>query len=319
MLERLINQANTIAIGGHLRPDGDSVGACMGLMLYIEECFPEKQVHVYLEEIPEAFHFLKGTERIRHEIQEEISYDLFVSLDCGDKSRLGFSLPLFEKAKNTMCIDHHISNLGFGDENYILPNASSTSEVICDFLDMKKITKEMAEAIYMGIVHDTGVFQYSCTSPETMCLAAELLRKGIDASGIIDATYYEKTFAQNQILGRALLESIRFMDNKCIVSAIHKKTMELFGVEPKDLEGIVSQLRITKDVEVAIFLYETEANQWKVSLRSKKYIDVSKTASYFGGGGHVRAAGCSMPGTFYDVVDNLSRQLEIQFEENEEA
>ena len=107
------------------------------------------------------------------------------------------------------------------------------------------------------------VFQYSCTSPETMEIAAELMRKGIDGNEIIDKTYYEKTYVQNQILGRALLESMLILDKRCIVSVIRKKSMEFFQAKPSDLEGIVSQLRLTKGVEVAMFLHETEAQKFK--------------------------------------------------------
>ena len=165
----------------------------------------------------------------------------------------------------------------------------------------------------MGIAHDTGIFQYSNVSPSTFRMAAELLETGIDAAELIDFTYYEKTYAQNQVLGRALLESIVFMDGKCIAAFMKKSQMDFYGVTPKDLDGIVSQLRITQGVEVAIFAYETEKDLYKVSLRSKKAIDVSVIAGYFGGGGHVRAAGCVMPGTIYDVLNNLSRQIELQF------
>ena len=106
------------------------------------------------------------------------------------------------------------------------------------------------------------------------------------------------------------------------LSVLHQQSgeMDFYRREnPQNLDGIVSQLRVTKGTEVAVFMYETAVNQWKVSLRSKKSIDVSRTARYFGGGGHVRAAGFSMPGTFHDVVGNVARQLELQFDETEEA
>lgn len=315
MLSKLLSDVQTVAIGGHVRPDGDCVGSCMALYQYMKLNYPEISTDVYLEPIPEKFEFISGTEMIRHEIEGDRVYDLFICLDCGDKSRLGFSAPLFENAKRTFCVDHHISNLSFADENYIVPDASSTSELIYDLLDKEKISKDIAECLYMGIVHDTGVFQYSCAKPKTFRIAADLLEKGIDASGLIDATYYEKTYAQNRAFGRALLESILFMDGYCIASSMKKSDMEFHGVTPKDLEGIVSQLRITKGVEVAIFGYEIEKDLYKVSLRSKKKIDVSKIASYFGGGGHVRAAGCTMAGTFYDVLNNLSRQIALQMTE----
>lgn len=318
-LAELLEGKTSVAIGGHVRPDGDCVGACMGLYQYLKDYYKNIETDVYLEEIPSHFSFVRGTQDIRHEIPEGKAYDLFICLDCGDEGRLGFSAPLFKEARHTFCVDHHVSNLSFAEENYIVPDASSTSELIYNLLDKEKITKDIAEALYIGIVHDTGVFQYSCAGPETFRAAADLLEKGIDAPAIIESTYYEKSYAQNQILGRALLESIVFMKGQCIFSSVSQSVMKFYGVTPKELDGIVSQLRVTKGVEVAIFLYEQEPNVYKVSLRSKDKVDVSKIATYFGGGGHVKAAGFTMPGTVHDVVNNLAKQIALQLEQEEEA
>src|SRR5699024_5463593 len=146
-------------------------------------------------------------------------------------------------------------NGSFADVNYVEPEASSTCELVCQILEEDKITKEMAEALYMGMAHDTGLFTYSCTSSRTMRTAGMLMDKGIDFTDIVDRTYVQKTYLQNQILGRALLESITMLDGKIIFSAIRQKDMAFYGVEPKDLDGIVQQLRSTRGVEGAIFLY----------------------------------------------------------------
>ena len=175
ILKGLVAEGKKIAIGGHVRPDGDCVGSTMGLFQYLLEQYPEKEVDVYLEEIPESFAFLSATQRIRHEITEEAVYDLFFCLDCGSLDRLGFSAPLFEQAKQTVCIDHHISNTAFADVNYVVADASSTSELVYQLLEEENVSLLTAEALYMGIVHDTGVFQYSCTSPKTLRIAASLL------------------------------------------------------------------------------------------------------------------------------------------------
>ena len=201
ILNKMLNEAASIAIGGLVRPDGDCVGSCMALYQYIRENYSGKCVDVYLEEIPESLQFIGATKEIRHEIPKEYkAYDLFICLDCGDKDRLEFSAPVFDAAKHTLCIDHHISNTAFAEESYVEPDASSTSELIYLLLDEEKISLAVAEALYLGIVHDTGVFQYSCTSPRTMRIAAELLEKGVDGSKIVQDTFYEKTYAQNQIL-----------------------------------------------------------------------------------------------------------------------
>ena len=318
VLDDILKGRRRVALGGHVRPDGDCVGSCLGLYMYLKEQYPETATDVYLENVPEAFSMIQCTDEVKTEAGEADAYDLFICLDCGDMQRLGFSMPLFENAKETLCVDHHISNDAFADNNYVVPEASSTSELIYTLLDAEKISCASAEALYMGIVHDTGVFQYSCTSPETMEIAADLMRKGINGSEIIDKTYFEKTYIQNQILGRALLESMLIMDKKCIVSVIRQKSMKFFQAKPSDLEGIVSQLRQTKGVEVAIFLHEISPQKFKVSLRSKGKVDVSEIAKYFGGGGHVRAAGVTMEGSSHDVINNITARIVLQLKHEEQ-
>lgn len=318
VLDDMIRDKRKVAIGGHVRPDGDCVGSCMGLYLYLKEQYPQIQTDVYLEEIPEAFQMISCTEEVKTGIAENDRYDLFICLDCGDIQRLGFSVPLFENAEVTLCIDHHVSNEAFADNNYIVPDASSSSELVFNLLDEEKISRKVAEALYMGIAHDTGVFQYSCTSPRTMEVAACLMRKGIDGSRIIDKTYYEKSYIQNQILGRALLESMLVMDGKCIVSVIRKRSMDFFKAKPSDLEGVVSQLRLTRGVEVAVFLHELAPQKFKVSLRSKEIVDVSEVAKFYGGGGHVRAAGVTMEGSSHDVINNITARIALQMKSAEE-
>ena len=317
-LKELLEGKQSVALGGHVRPDGDCVGSTMGLYLYLKENFPQIETDLYLESVPEAYSMIRHTDEVKSELPEGKIYDLFICMDCGDLQRLGFSQKLFIESKQTACIDHHVSNEAFADVNYIVPDASSTSELVYNLLDYDKMSLETAEALYMGIAHDTGVFRYSCTSPETMENAAKLMRKGINGNAIIEQTFYEKTYVQNQILGRALLESMLIMDRQCVVSVIRKSSMEFFHAEPSDLEGVVSILRQTKGVEVAIFLHELEPQKYKVSLRSKQYIDVSVIAKHFGGGGHIRAAGVTMTGSAHDVINNITEQIARQFEKLEE-
>ena len=310
--ERQVQTAQTIAISGHMNPDGDCIGSCLGLYTYIVEQYPEKEVTLFLEPVQDKFSFLKYADQIIQEKKIDGPYDLFFSLDCSDTDRLHNFKGYFEEAKYKICVDHHFTNEGFGDLRFIVPDASSTCEVLFDMFDWDKISLECAQDLYMGIVHDTGVFKHTNTTRKTMETAGALLEKGIHSEDIIDRTFYKKSYVQNQVLGRALLESIRFMDGRCIFSSIDLKTMEFYKVVPKDLDGIVSQLRITKGVECAIFLYQTKTLEYKVSLRSNGKVDVAAIASYFGGGGHVRAAGCTMQGTVHDCVNNLSEQIEKQ-------
>lgn len=309
----------TVAIAGHIRPDGDCVGSCLGVWNYLREQYPEIEADVYLEQIVPKFRFLNGADQVKTDCSGEKTYDLFLSLDASDKERLGAAVKYLDTAKHTVCIDHHITNGGFAEVNWIVADASSTSELVWKTMEEEKISKHTAEALYMGIVHDTGVFQYSNTSPETMQIAGSLIAKGIDFSRIVDDTFYKKTYVQNQILGRALVESILLLDGRVIAGRLREKDMEFYGATPADLDGIVSQLRVTEGVEVAIFLYETGNHEYKVSLRSNGPVDVSAVCAYFGGGGHVKAAGCTMHGTIYDVINNLTLHIEQQLNQTQDV
>lgn len=311
-----VSGASTIGIGGHLRPDGDCIGSAMGLYLYLSKTCPRADIQVFLEEPADIFRCISQIEQIHTDFETEIEqFDVFIALDT-TKDRLGKAEDYFDRAKKRINIDHHISNKGCGDVNYIMPKASSTCELVYDLItDKEQMDEEIAKAIYIGMIHDTGVFQYSNTSPSTLRAAAELISYGFDFPKLIDETFYEKTYVQNQILGRALLESILLMNGKCVVSMVDKKTMNFYQAEPHDLEGIVNQLRNTKGVECAIFMYQLDILEYKVSLRSNGRVNVEKVASFFGGGGHERAAGVTMQGTFHDIVNNLSAQIAVQLKE----
>lgn len=312
-LETMIDQAGKIVILGHVNPDGDCVGSCLAVYNYIKEWDSSRAVTVRLERVPSKFSYLSGFDAIETEAGEE-TYDLCICLDSSDEERLGDFKSCFDRSAKTICIDHHITNRGYAQENVIDGHASSACEVVYGQLDERRISKRVAECIYTGIIHDTGVFKYSNTSRKTMEIAGRMMEKGIDFGTIIDGSFYKKTYMQSQILGRALLESITFLDGRCIFSVVRKKDMDFYGVEKSDLDGIVDQLRVIDGIECAIFLYETGIHQFKVSLRSNSIVDVSRIAAYFGGGGHVRAAGCTMSGSVHDVVNNLSAHIAEQLE-----
>lgn len=314
-LMEMVEAAGTIAIAGHVRPDGDCVGSCLAVCNYITEQYPEKTVDVYLETPPVKFSYLKQFERISSDSNTGKQYELCICLDSGDRERLGNNVVYLDTAKTSICLDHHITNKGYAAKNFVNANASATCEFLYDFLDEEKISKEVAECIYTGIIHDTNVFKNSNTTAKTMEVAGAMMEKGINFSQIIDGSFYKKTYVQNQIMGRAVLESVLFLDGKCIFSVVRKQDMDFYGVEASDLDGIVDQLRVTDGVEVAIFLHETENHVYKVSMRSNNFVNVSKVASFFGGGGHVRAAGCTMSGSVHDVINNLSALIEKQIKE----
>ena len=318
-IAEILDGVETMGIAGHIRPDGDCVGSCMALYLYIKKCFPEIKVDVYLDNPKPVFQHIECMDEIKTEACGEKDYDLFVTCDVSARDRMAIAGEYFDRAKLTVCIDHHVSNLGFAQINHVKGDVSSACEVLYNLLEPEMVDRTVAAAVYTGMIHDTGVFQYSSTSPETMRIAGELMKTGFNFSKIIDESFYQKTYIQNQVMGRVLAESIMLLDGKCIVGYLKKRDMDFYGVDGKDLDGIVSQLRLTAGVEVAMFLYEVETQTFKVSLRSNGPVDVSKIAVYFGGGGHMRAAGCDLQGSMYDVINNISAEIEKQMPKEQDA
>ena len=312
VLSDILKDVKSVGITGHIRPDGDCTGSVLALYNYIVENMPETDVDLYLEQPDSEFYYLKNIDKIKN-TPEDKKYDVFFVLDCSSLDRIEPFISCFNNASKTVCIDHHVSNTGFTDLSKIEPQASSACEVLYGTMDADKISRNVAECIYTGIIHDTGVFKYSCTSKKTREIAGEMMEKGIDYSDIIDNTFYKKTYVQNQILGRALLESVLFYDGKCIFTTVTMDEMEFYGVTGRELGGIVEQLRLTDGVEVAIFLYQTGEEEYKVSLRSKKKIDVAAIATQFGGGGHVRAAGYTAKGSVYQIINSIGELIEKQY------
>ena len=312
ILSDILKDVKSVGITGHIRPDGDCTGSVLALYNYILENMPEIDVDLYLEQPGSEFYYLKNIDKIKN-TPEDKKYDVFFVIDCSSPDRIEPFISCFNNASKTVCIDHHVSNTGFTDLSKIEPQASSACEVLYGTMDADKISRNVAECIYTGIIHDTGVFKYSCTSKKTMEIAGEMMEKGIDYSDIIDNTFYKKTYVQNQILGRALLESVLFYDGKCIFTTVTMDEMEFYGVTGRELGGIVEQLRLTDGVEVAIFLYQTGEEEYKVSLRSKKKIDVAAIATQFGGGGHVRAAGYTAKGSVYQIINSIGELIEKQY------
>lgn len=312
ILSDILKDVKSVGITGHIRPDGDCTGSVLALYNYIVENMPEIDVDLYLEQPGSEFYYLKNIDKIKN-TPEDKKYDVFFVLDCSSLDRIEPFISCFNNASKTVCIDHHVSNTGFTDLSKIEPQASSACEVLYGTMDADKISRNVAECIYTGIIHDTGVFKYTCTSKKTMEIAGEMMEKGIDYSDIIDNTFYKKTYVQNQILGRALLESVLFYDGKCIFTTVTMDEMEFYGVTGRELGGIVEQLRLTDGVEVAIFLYQTGEEEYKVSLRSKKKIDVAAIATQFGGGGHVRAAGYTAKGSVYQIINSIGELIEKQY------
>lgn len=311
---REIERAEDIVILGHLRPDGDCVGSCLGVYNYILDNYPEKQVDIYLDDFKQEFMFLRGADCILHEKKDQ-SYDLCISLDSGDLDRHGEFESYFHSAKRTMCVDHHVSNPGFGDVCFVKTECSAAAEAIFTLLDYDLMNRECAEALYLGIVHDTGVFKHSNTTRQTMEIAGLLIEKGARSSYVIDGTFYKKTFKQNKMLAKALDNAFLMFDGKVIVSCLTKEVFDEYQATNLDTDGVVDALRVTEGVECALWMYEYEKKgTFKCSLRSNELVNVNLIACALGGGGHVRAAGCEVEGDkdtiILKVTDMIHEQLQ---------
>ncbi|MGN0160359.1 MAG: bifunctional oligoribonuclease/PAP phosphatase NrnA [Lachnospiraceae bacterium] len=314
--DEILDGIRNVAVTGHVRPDGDCIGSTLGFYNYLRTNYPQIEVDVFLEKPGNEFSYLANIDVVKTDMEQaKEMYDLLVVFDCGDENRFEPFKELLKRNRHSICVDHHMNNSGFADESYIVEDLSSTCELLYTYLEDEKITKETAECLYTGIICDTGIFRYQATTAETMCIAGKLMEKGINHTKIIDDGFFMKTYHQNQITGRALLESVMFYGGKCIYSYVSQKTMKFYELDGKQMGGVIDQLRNTEGVEVAIFLYETSEGEFKVSMRSKEYIDVSKVCRFFGGGGHVRASGCTMRGTVHDIINNIGAQLELQFKE----
>lgn len=311
-LDPFLEGRERIGIAGHIHPDGDCVGSTLAVYNYIKTWYPQIQVMLFLEPIPNIFKFLRYSEEIISDYPQVAPFDLFIAEDCSDLRRLGQAAGYFSSAAHTLCIDHHFSNEAFAEANFIDPQASSASELVFEMIDESRITKEIAECLYNGIIHDTGVFQYSCTSARTMEIGGILMEKGIDYPGIVDRTFYTKTFEQNKILGQALLNSRCYFDGQVIATVISQEEMQKYGALPKHLDGIVQQLRVTKDVKVALFLYENSDGTYKGSLRVNGDINLVDIARVFGGGGHVKATGFSIEGPADSALSRVLAEIRKQ-------
>lgn len=310
---REIENANSVVVLGHARPDGDCVGTCLGIYNYIIDNYPEKTVDIYLDAFKKEFLFLRGADLICQEKKDK-EYDLCISVDSGDLERHGDFVMYFHEAKRTMCVDHHVSNVGFGDVCFLKPDCSAASEVLFGLLEEDKIGQECAEALYLGIVHDTGVFKFSNTTRQTMEIAGKLIEKGARSTLVIDGTFYKKTFKQNKMLGIALDEAFLMFDGKVIVSCLTKEVFDANEATNLDTDGVVDALRITDGVECALWMYEyPKKGTFKCSLRSNEVVNVNLIACALGGGGHVKAAGCEVEGDkdtiILKVTDMIKEQL----------
>lgn len=308
-----INESKNIYIVSHVQPDGDNIGSILALWMALRN-IKEKVFILKSDDIPSDFLFLPNIDMI-HDYNNDEEIDLLITLDASDEGRLGQNKTLLNKAKVVINIDHHISNNNFGHINIIDSNASATGELVYKLISKMNIPidKDIASCIYTAISSDTGSFMYDNTSAETHKIAAELLKVGIDKSSININLYQNRSMERTILFIKALETLNLYFDNKVAIVKVTQDMVEKSNAKMEDTEGIVSFIREIAPVEVAIILKEFKEEEIKVSMRSKRLIDVSQICASFGGGGHIRAAGCTINSPMPVAEELILNQLEKVF------
>lgn len=291
-----IEIANNIILTAHINPDGDAVGACLALLITLKNRYKNKSIRVILQDdIPYTTKFLKFSNEIE-KYQEEKKYmaDLLIYLDSATKERTGIIWQEI-KAKKTINIDHHVSNPEYGDINCVIRDSSSSSEIVYNFINFAKypLLKEAADALYVGLVNDTGNFSHSNVKKSTLEMAAELIECGVNNNEIVTNFLNSNSYQSLKLLGEALKNFEFFQEQKLVYIYINYETMKKYGAKKEDTEGIVEKILSYTEASVSLFLREEENGLIKGSMRSKYDKNVNEIASLFGGGGHFKAAGFS--------------------------
>lgn len=313
IIDEILGKAKTVAIFGHVRPDGDCVGSTLGIYNYIKDNYPEIEATVFIENFPASYNIINGADKVVHEYDGR-EVDLAFLMDTPSFERVGANgAECFKKTKLTCNIDHHISNpLNLCSVNVVEPEASSASEVLFYQLDKEKVSRNTANSLYLGIVHDTGAFKFSSTSKRTMNAVGEMIDKGIDFARIINDTYYTRTYKQTLATGYVMQKCKLALDGKVVHAFITEEEMKQFDITAPELGTVIDTIREVGGTEVTIFLYPVNG-KYKISLRSNYIVDVNAIAREFGGGGHVRAAGgdtdMAPEAAIEKVIDLIAKQL----------
>ncbi|CAH2213976.1 DHH family phosphoesterase [Tepidibacter aestuarii] len=308
-MNKIINAimgSNNFIITSHYSPDGDNLGSSIGLY-YALKSMDKEAVFVLDDNLPANLDFLYKDIKIYKSEEIKTEDYILISLDCGDKDRLCCSNTIKNNAKITINIDHHSSNDLYADLNYVDAKASSTCEVVYDMLmkiDKNIIDKKIANCLYTGLITDTGNFMYSNTNPSSFEMACNLLKLGIDKQDIIQSIYQNNPVNYVKILGESL-NTLNVIQEKIATIELTTQMFKNNNITFNDVDGFVNYARDISGVEVGILFKQKRSNQIKVSLRSKSYVNVSEIAKVFGGGGHVRASGC----TVNDSLENAKKRV----------
>lgn len=304
-----INDAKSIYVVSHVQPDGDNIGSLLALGLALKK-IGKKVFFLKTDNIPKDFLFLPNIDLIEDYDGKEI--DLLIALDSSDEERLGSNIELLSKAKKVANIDHHLSNTNYGDINIVDSKAAATCEIVFKLIRKLEIDidKDIATCLYTGISTDTGSFMYENANEETHLIAAELLKVGIDKQEININIWQNKSLLKTKLFIKTLETLETYFDDKVAIVEVTRDNLRSVGASMEDSEGIVSFIRDIDTVEVAIMLKEFEEDEIKVSMRSKRYVDVSDVCSKFGGGGHQKASGCTIKSDLDKVKKDLISEIE---------
>ncbi len=296
MFEKLIDEikkSSKIYVCGHINPDGDSIGSTYAMYLALKKL--DKNVLPIISKYSKTFSFLPNIDDgVATVIEEE--FDLLICVDSSSKSRLAISEEDYNKAKKVVMIDHHIEDKAFGDINIINSNLPAASELVYDFINELgiKIDKKIASYLYMGLITDTGSFNYSSTKPSTLIAASKLMDVGIDFTDICKRVNDTVSEAKLHLIQKAIENMEVYFDGQVRYTFIDYNQISSLGIDDEDAEGMTNYLRMVENTEVAIYVRERSTGELKVSMRSNGKVDLSDVAIKFLGGGHKRAAGFSM-------------------------
>ncbi|HPP07006.1 MAG TPA: bifunctional oligoribonuclease/PAP phosphatase NrnA [Syntrophorhabdaceae bacterium] len=311
MLNRIkerIEEGNRFLITAHIDLDGDAVGSVFCFYWLLKNY--KKDVFVYLkDEVPYKYKFLPGPddERLFFKELPDEKYDTVFVLDCGDLHRIGNKYEVIKQNGFIVNIDHHNTNSGFGNINLVIPEASSTAEIIYDVICFLKaeITHEMAINIYTGIVTDTGSFRYENTNPKALMICARMIEIGVKPAYVAQKVYESHPKERFFILGKVLNTLESHKNGKIIMAHITRDMAQGNYSLEEFTDGFVEFIKEMDGIEIAVLIRQVEDNRYKISMRSKGNGDVSEICSLFGGGGHKKAAGCYIDGDLKEVKRKL--------------
>jgi len=305
-----LRKAPKVALFSHVSPDGDCIGSMLGIGLALEKS--GKDVYLYNPDpIPRNLSFLPGVDRIQTTLPDPLPQTLLF-VDCSDLQRVNLKPEQIPARSIVLNLDHHVSNQNFGSINWVDAEASASGEVAFELIRELQIglTQEMATNLYTAILTDTGSFQYSSTTAKTHRIAAELLECGISLVKIHHQIFDQKPLAKVKLLQHALNQLQLYADGKCAIMSLRMKDFEQSGAEESLSEGLVDHARSIQGVEVAILLKEIDSRKVRVGLRSNLWFNVNELAARFGGGGHKRAAGCTLETSIEEAEQILLQAIE---------